>query len=77
VSALREIATQLADQAATPVLRVAVDGVDGVGKTTFADLLSEELQSAGREVIRASSTASTTLVASATGSGERRRALSD
>jgi len=54
MSALKEIASQLADQTSTPVLRVAVDGVDGVGKTTFADLLAEELQSAGREVIRAS-----------------------
>ena len=54
MSALKEIASHLAGQAATPVLRVAIDGVDGVGKTTFADLLAEELRSAGREVISAS-----------------------
>jgi uridine kinase len=54
VSALQEIASYLAVQAAAPVLRVAIDGVDGVGKTTFCDLLAEALRSAGREVIRSS-----------------------
>jgi uridine kinase len=34
--------------------RVAIDGVDGVGKTTLADELAESLRAAGREVIRAS-----------------------
>lgn len=33
---------------------VAVDGVDGSGKTTFADALAEELRSHGRTVERAS-----------------------
>jgi uridine kinase len=35
-------------------LRVAVDGVDGAGKTTFADELAGVLTAAGRPVIRAS-----------------------
>ena len=36
------------------VLRVAIDGVDGAGKTHFADELGLRLASSGREVIRAS-----------------------
>ncbi len=36
------------------VLRVAIDGVDGAGKTTFADELAGVLRPSGREVIRAS-----------------------
>ena len=35
-------------------LRVAIDGVDGSGKTTLADELVAPLERAGREVIRAS-----------------------
>src|SRR3712207_6837481 len=35
-------------------VRVAVDGVDGAGKTTFADDLSVVLTAAGRPVVRAS-----------------------
>lgn len=34
--------------------RVGVDGVDGAGKTTFADELAPFLEAAGRSVIRAS-----------------------
>ncbi|MCR3749192.1 uridine kinase [Lentzea californiensis] len=33
---------------------VAVDGVDGAGKTTFCDALAEAVRSRGREVVRAS-----------------------
>ncbi|MGW4210581.1 uridine kinase [Lentzea sp. NPDC004789] len=33
---------------------VAVDGVDGAGKTTFADALAEVLRARGRTVVRAS-----------------------
>lgn len=45
--------------AAVPVargrpVRVAVDGVDGAGKTTFADELATVLRAAGRTVLRAS-----------------------
>jgi uridine kinase len=36
------------------VTRVAIDGVDGAGKTHFADELGEVLQASGRSVIRAS-----------------------
>ncbi|MFB9993970.1 uridine kinase [Deinococcus oregonensis] len=39
---------------ARPVVRVAVDGVDGAGKTTFADELAVLLRAQGRQVIRAS-----------------------
>jgi uridine kinase len=38
----------------TRVFRVAVDGVDGAGKTYFADELARALRAAGRRVIRAS-----------------------
>ena len=36
------------------VVRVAIDGVDGAGKTYFADELAEALRASGRAVIRAS-----------------------
>lgn len=36
------------------VLRVGIDGVDGSGKTIFADELSKELKAVGASVIRAS-----------------------
>jgi len=39
---------------AEPVLRVAIDGVDGAGKTTLADALALGLRAAGAQVIRAS-----------------------
>lgn len=39
---------------AAGVLRVAIDGVDGAGKTTFADDLAAWLKALGRRVIRAS-----------------------
>lgn len=51
---LGTLAARLDTQPASPVLRVAVDGVDGAGKTTFADELAASLRSLGREVIRAS-----------------------
>ncbi len=40
------------DVAGDGTLLVGVDGVDGVGKTTFADLLAAELESRGRGVVR-------------------------
>ncbi len=49
-----EIAAHLLALPGRPVLRVAVDGVDGVGKTTFADKIADALASRGRRVIRAS-----------------------
>lgn len=48
------MAARLDTQPAHPVLRVAVDGVDGAGKTTFADELAASLRDLGREVIRVS-----------------------
>ncbi|MCP2015761.1 uridine kinase [Deinococcus sp. HSC-46F16] len=51
---LRRLADRLEAQPPAPVLRVAVDGVDGAGKTTFADELAEVLQARGQTVIRAS-----------------------
>jgi uridine kinase len=36
------------------ILRVGVDGVDGVGKTVFADMLGRAIEAQGRPVIRAS-----------------------
>ncbi len=36
------------------VVRVAIDGVDGAGKTMFADELADRLASSGRPLIRAS-----------------------
>lgn len=35
-------------------VRVGVDGVDGAGKTTFADALADALRAAGRDVLRGS-----------------------
>jgi uridine kinase len=37
-----------------PIVRVAVDGVSGAGKTAFADELAVELRNARRTVVRAS-----------------------
>lgn len=45
-------AAALVPAAGRPV--VAVDGVDGAGKTTFADELAERLRAEGRDVVRAS-----------------------
>lgn len=54
----RELIDEVAAQIATIVrphpVRVAVDGVDAAGKTTFADELVPALTALGREVIRAS-----------------------
>ncbi|WP_245872996.1 uridine kinase [Deinococcus planocerae] len=51
---LRFLAARLDARPASPVLRVAIDGVDGAGKTTFADELADVLRERGRTVIRAS-----------------------
>ncbi len=51
---LGTLAARLDTQPARPVLRVAVDGVDGAGKTTFADELAASLSNLGRDIIRAS-----------------------
>lgn len=54
---LHTIATQILELPSNHglrVARVAVDGVDGAGKTTFADELAHVLQQFGRPTIRAS-----------------------
>lgn len=52
---LRVVVAALPDaRALARPVRVAVDGVDGAGKTTFADELAEVLRADGRTVLRAS-----------------------
>jgi uridine kinase len=51
---LEVVAARILKTSSPYVLRVAIDGVDGAGKTTFADELAEVLGASGREVIRAS-----------------------
>ena len=51
---LKRVASRLLALPARPVLRVAIDGVDGAGKTMFADELAAQLAPSGRPVIRAS-----------------------
>jgi uridine kinase len=48
---LDEVAHEI-DLAGEGPLLVGIDGVDGVGKTTFADRLADALTAAGREVVR-------------------------
>jgi pantothenate kinase len=51
---LNTVARHIARLSADPVVRVGIDGVDGAGKTTFADELADILRTSGRPVIRAS-----------------------
>jgi uridine kinase len=51
---LREVAARILELPATGVARVAIDGVDGAGKTVFADELASVLAPSRRPVIRAS-----------------------
>jgi uridine kinase len=53
-AALEHLAASIAALRRDHPTRVALDGVDGSGKTTMADELVEPLRRAGREVIRAS-----------------------
>jgi len=48
------IAARIAALSHATFLRVAIDGVDGAGKTTFADGLAFALRKIGRPIIRAS-----------------------
>ena len=48
---LAEIAT-LVPERPDGFVRVGIDGVDGSGKTTFADALAEHLRATGRDVVR-------------------------
>lgn len=49
-----EVAAQIAGIVRPHPVRVAIDGVDAAGKTTFADELAAALTAVGRPVIRAS-----------------------
>jgi uridine kinase len=51
---LREVAAAILTLSTPHVLRVGIDGVDGAGKTTFADELAQVLGASGRTLIRAS-----------------------
>ncbi|MCP4362813.1 MAG: uridine kinase [Chloroflexi bacterium] len=51
---LNHIAREICLLPKNKIVRVAVDGVDGAGKTTFADELSEAINPGDRPVIRAS-----------------------
>lgn len=51
---LQTVAARILQTPSAFVLRAAIDGVDGAGKTTLADELAEVLKTSGREVIRAS-----------------------
>src|SRR5690606_29224558 len=48
------VARRIAETERPHPVRVAIDGVDGAGKSTFADELAGPLQKLGRPVIRAS-----------------------
>jgi uridine kinase len=50
---LTTIATKLDHLAGDGITIVGIDGIDGAGKSTFADELAAELREAGRIVIRA------------------------
>ncbi len=51
---LETLAAHILKTPSPSVLRVAIDGVDGAGKTTFADELEPLLTASGRNIIRAS-----------------------
>jgi uridine kinase len=51
---LAQLAAQILRLPARPCVRVAVDGVDGAGKSVFADELAAALAPSGRPIIRAS-----------------------
>jgi uridine kinase len=51
---LQHVVDAILDLPHAHILRVAIDGVGGAGKTTFADELSRLLAFSGRQVIRAS-----------------------
>jgi len=51
---LRSVADAILRLPAAHVVRIAIDGVDGAGKTMFADELARTLGASGRQTIRAS-----------------------
>jgi len=52
--ALRDLAERIIQIKLADPIRVAIDGVDAVGKTTLADELAPIIEASGRRVIRAS-----------------------
>jgi len=54
IKLLNNIAKNICFLPGDHITRIAVDGVDGAGKTTFADELAQIIKSKGRSVIRAS-----------------------
>ncbi len=52
--AIVKVAAQVPSPQPVRCVRVGVDGVDGVGKTTFADELAEAVRDTGRPVVRVS-----------------------
>ncbi len=54
MDALRQVAALVPDPVGEDCVRVGVDGVDGSGKTVFADELAEVLRSLGKYVVRVS-----------------------
>ena len=53
IALLESLADIVATLRSDATVRVAIDGVDGAGKTFFADELATLVQSRGRPVIRA------------------------
>jgi uridine kinase len=51
---LSRIAVDIHELSSDRIIRVAIDGVDGAGKTIFANEVAAKLQQLGRNVIRAS-----------------------
>ena len=51
---LAVLAARIGEAAGAGILRVAIDGVDGAGKTTLADRLGQVLEAGGHRIIRSS-----------------------
>jgi uridine kinase len=51
---IEEITRFIRDHEPGSIVRIGIDGVDGVGKTVFADMLARAIEAQGRPVIRAS-----------------------
>ena len=51
---LDEVADVVVEIPVSEVVRVGIDGIDGAGKTVFADELADVLRGRGRRVVRAS-----------------------
>jgi uridine kinase len=51
---IEAVAALIVERPADGVIKVGIDGADGAGKTTFADVLATVIRARGRHVIRAS-----------------------